>query len=508
MFRLAAIAFGLALVAALELALRALGWGGVDYRHDPYAGIRSVQPLFVADATGDYYRIARSRRKFFRPEQFKAEKPDDEFRIFCLGGSTVQGRPFAIETSFTTWLEIDLEAADPSRAWNVINCGGISYASYRLVPILQEILNYQPDLVIVCTGQNEFLEDRTYGHLRSPRSVLTRAQAAAGELHLFRFMQAGYRKVTGAPERPTDAARPILPGEVQALLDFRGGLEYYQWDPQWRREVVDHYRFNLNRMAAIARQASVPMIFVEPVSNLRDCPPFKSQHRGDLTPEELTRWNRLYDQARRWFSRDKPRAVELLKEAIEIDAQHAGLHYTLAKCYDELGQYGLARTEYLRAKERDVCPLRMIEPLHEALREVAGVHDVPRIDLPALFEVRSSQRLLGGDWLIDHVHPSIPGHQLIAQEIAKLLVKQGVAGRHRDWEQRRAQLFDAHLQSLGDNYYQEGLVRLENVRAWAEGRSDVPPPKADRNPRIGTDENAQQPSAEQLNPRSQPEPKQ
>ena len=94
-----------------------------------------------------------------------ANKSRDEFRIFCLGGSTVQGRPYANETSFTTWLELSLQAADPRRQWQVVNCGGVSYASYRLLPIMKETLQYEPDLYIIYTGQNEFLEERTYGEI-------------------------------------------------------------------------------------------------------------------------------------------------------------------------------------------------------------------------------------------------------------------------------------------------------------------------------------------------------
>ena len=53
-------------------------------------------------------------------------------------------------------------AADPSRRWEVINAGGISYASYREAKLVEEIARYQPDLVLVYSGHNEFLEERTY----------------------------------------------------------------------------------------------------------------------------------------------------------------------------------------------------------------------------------------------------------------------------------------------------------------------------------------------------------
>ena len=49
-------------------------------------------------------------------------------RIICLGGSTTYGRPYNDKTSFCGWLREFLPAVDPSRQWEVINAGGISYA--------------------------------------------------------------------------------------------------------------------------------------------------------------------------------------------------------------------------------------------------------------------------------------------------------------------------------------------------------------------------------------------
>src|SRR5439155_19892869 len=105
-----------------------------------------------------------------------------ESLIFCIGDSTVQGNPWSIETSFSSWLKISLNAAEPSRHWEVVNCGGVSYASYRMVPILQELLQYEPDLVIVHASHNEFLEDRTYGHLKQVLPVVRRTHELLSEL--------------------------------------------------------------------------------------------------------------------------------------------------------------------------------------------------------------------------------------------------------------------------------------------------------------------------------------
>ena len=50
--------------------------------------------------------------------------------------------------------------------------------SYRLLLILEKCLQYKPDLFIVCTGHNEFLEDRSYAHLKERAPYLGPVRSA------------------------------------------------------------------------------------------------------------------------------------------------------------------------------------------------------------------------------------------------------------------------------------------------------------------------------------------
>ena len=368
-FRIGAVLVGILLLTMVELALAVLGWGDPELADDPFVGFRSTRPLFVRNNDKNVFETAPNRLEFFRPESFSLSKAPNEFRVFCLGGSTVQGRPFAIETSFTTWLEIGLRSADPSRQWQVVNCGGVSYASYRLVPILAEVLGYQPDLVILYTGHNEFLEDRTYDHIKQRPALLASVMDAASQLRTFTLLSSGAHVLTGdVSAARTD--RPMLNEEVEALLDYRGGLEQYHWDEPWRQGVIEHFEYNLRRMVAMCREREVPVWLVDPVANLRDCPPFKSEHRAGLTPGELLQWDSLRRKASLHYHSDMRKAADYLKQASLIDGQYAGLFYDLAKCYETMGMTKKARDAYVQAKDLDVCPLRILEPMNQAIHRV------------------------------------------------------------------------------------------------------------------------------------------
>ncbi|MBI3466035.1 MAG: SGNH/GDSL hydrolase family protein [Planctomycetes bacterium] len=470
MFPLVATLLGLALFGLAEALFAALDWGRPSRFDDPFVGFSAIHPLFVLDDSGTRYEVARSRLKWFRPESFAAVKPSNEFRIFCLGGSTVQGNPWGIETSFTTWLEISLQAADPSRRWEVVNCGGISYASYRLVPILEELLAHQPDLFIVCTGHNEFLEDRTYGHIKRAPAMLWRTQEVAASLRTYTLLRAGLLGVIGRRDDRPSQDRSVLGPEVDAWLDYRGGLDAYHRDDEWRQAVIEHYGHNLRRMVAIARAAGVPLLLVNPVCNLRDSPPFKAQHRDGLGRDELERWEQLWTAAREQYSSNLLEAVSLLKRAMAIDDQHAGMHYDLAKCYDSLGNVNDAHRSYIRAKELDICPLRILEPMNQAVLEVARQSQTPAVDVRQLFERLSPGGIPGNNLLVDHVHPSIRGHQLIADALADELVLQGFLQPSATWQDDRDRKYREQFASLDGFYFIRGQQHLESLRQWTRGR--------------------------------------
>ncbi|MFZ5832247.1 MAG: SGNH/GDSL hydrolase family protein [Planctomycetota bacterium] len=486
-FRLAAVVLGLTPLFAAELALRAFDLGKPRYEGDPFVGFSAVHPLFELSADGAEYRTAPARLVFFSPEAFPSKKPPGELRIFCLGGSTVYGEPFAKETAFPRWLELSLREADSGKKWRVVNCGGISYASYRLVPILEEILeNYQPDLIVIYTGHNEFLEDRAYGHLRGLAPYLSRPMAWLEQTRLYNVLVDASRRLRGGTNHDgadrADAAdkaadrRPVLSDETDAMLEYRGGLARYHRNEQWQRDVVQHYEYNLRRMVQLCRDAGVPLLLMNPVSNLRDCAPFKSENDTRLSPTQLARWRTLVGEAADCRANDLRRATELLEEACKIDSLHAATHYELAKGYDALGRIDEARAAYMQAKENDVCPLRTLEPMNRIVLEVSDETATPLLDVRRMFEDLSEHRLPGTFLLVDHIHPSIRGHQIIAEATVKLLEREGLARPSEGWKARQDSRFREHLASLPDLYFSRGLEKLERLRRWTQGGGDAQPP--------------------------------
>ena len=373
-----------------------------------------------------------------------------------------------------------MQAAWPDRKSEVVNCGGISYASYRLVPILEEVLNYEPDLIVVYTGHNEFLEDRSYTHLKQRSPWIDASVRFASRFRTYnvvwsqwnRWNQSTTATDNDNAEKDESSGKPVLPTEVWGRLDGPDGLQQYHHDKEWHNDVTRHFEFNLRRMVAMCHDADVPIWFAKPVANLRNSPPFKSEHRADLRTSELKQWEALRNEATALYGTDMPAAIRKLLEADTIDDQHAGLAYDLAKCYETVRDPASAKQYYVAARDRDVCPLRMTSELYEALDRVCAESRVPLIDVMNTFESLSPDGIPGGFLLVDHVHPSIPGHRKIAELLMEQIQKSFDQQMTQDWQQTRDELYDEHLGALSESYYLDGQRRLEALRAWAQGRAN------------------------------------
>ena len=444
-FRIAAVALGLLPFAALEAGLALAGVGAAS--RDPLAGFDRSDPLF--QRVGERFEVAPHRRKFFAPDGFAATKPPDGFRVFVLGGSTVQGRPWSLETSFPAFVSIALEAAFPGRELEIVNCGGISYASYRLQAIAAEVLEHEPDLLVLCTGHNEFLEDVEYGLVRD---------LPAGVTSLLGWIA---RTRTGQWFLGSTADRGELPtGDVETRLDAPEGLERFTWDPDRHAAVLARFRRSVAHIAAACAAHDVPLVLVDPPANLRDCPPFKSR---EPTPPPLDT-----------DGRDPLATLQHTARAHATFPHHAATAFAHARSLDRAGRHDEARDAYVAAKDLDLCPLRILEPMRTALAAIAAEHDLRIVDAHGLLETSCRDGIAGAERLADHVHPTIRGHQEIAIALAPHVATAAGVALPDDFTARAEAAFQRHTDSLPPVYFARGRAVLEQLDRWASGRVGAP----------------------------------
>lgn len=418
------VAFGLATTvmffAALECGLALLGIKPASDVDDPYVGFAGSSPLFVPDENAPAQMVtADNKLAWFNQQSFTRRKAANTRRVFCLGGSTTYGRPYDDTTSFVGWLRELLPRLAPETNWEVINAGGVSYASYRVARLTRELVQYEPDLFIVYTGHNEFLEERTYGDLKQASPIRQTLGAVVARTRIGALA----RRLLVEPSDEETDRRFQMSDDVNTVLEHTVGPTTYVRDDEQRQRVLEHFEVNLSRIVSIAQDAGAEVVLVTPAANVKDVSPFKSQHSNGLSEDDLRSWDRLYEEARQLERNDNlEESLTAYRRAEELDDRFAELHWRMGRVLHDLKRFDEARAAFAKAVDEDVCPLRAVSEIPRIIRRVADHWHVPLVDFEQLIandcESKHGHTSPGNEFFLDHVHPTIAVNGQLAAAIA------------------------------------------------------------------------------------------
>jgi tetratricopeptide (TPR) repeat protein len=459
----------------VELVLALFGVRPVLLSEDPLVGFAGNIPLFVETTRPDgsvTLKTAPNQLRLFNYQEFPRQKAGNSYRIFCMGGSTTHGRPYHDPVSFCGWLRAYLNTADPTRNWEVINAGGVSFASYRVAKLMNELKQYQPDLFIVYSGQNEFLEERSYGELTRLPDWMINLHATLSGTRIYTAMM---YLIDAIPSDSINNARQrsTLSGDVDEILTHTVGPESYHRDDDLKRQIVTHFRLNMTRMVRIAHSVGSDLVFVQPAKNIKDMSPFKSEHKEELDEQAKKEWQSLYQRARALHdAAEVSDALTIYRRALQIDDRHADLHYRIGQVLLELGHYAEAEKAFRQAVEEDIVPLRILNVMQRIIEQVATQEDVPLIDFPSIIRKaylsQYDHAIFGDEYFLDHVHTNMEGYRLLALALFEQLVKQGVVIPDAAWnDARRGEVEQEVVAGLDSRIEGRVSLMLGKVLNWA-----------------------------------------
>jgi tetratricopeptide (TPR) repeat protein len=346
---------------------------------------------------------------FFPPGMIKtpqayaipAEKPRGTFRIFVLGESAAMGDPDPAY-GFSRYLEVMLRERFPAMKFEVVNTGSVAINSHVLLPIAKGLADQRPDVFIIYSGNNEVVGP--YG----PGTALT---SSAMSLPVIRASIFG---------------RSTRIGQLLAKLGSQkrewGGMEMFLDKQVPARSPLMKYSYenfdrNLRDTIAVARSSGASVIVSTVATNLKDCAPFASLHREDLTQDALRSWLALVQQGSNLeSSRSYPEALKAYLSAAEIDDQYAELEFRIARCLWMLGDYRAARGHFLRARDLDTLRFRADSKINDINRSVASMFSgVELVDADAIFAKDSPNGIVGSELIYEHVHLTPEGNYLLAR---------------------------------------------------------------------------------------------
>lgn len=461
-----AVACGLLLLLVIELSL----WlGNVTplAEQDPFVGFSGTSSLFIEETPGQFVVNPVKAAYFNTAQSFSLPKPAGTFRIVVLGGSTTYGRPYRQQTSFGAWLKKLIEHSVPNMKVEVLNAGGISYASYRVRRLMTEMAEYDPDLFVVYSGHNEFLEARTFADLRKEPPVLNWLRGQAQRSRIYTLLATALGKAG-----QKIAVKTNLGETVDATLERIGGPELYHRDAAFRAGVIRQYRYEIGEMIAFCQQKKIPLILATLPVNLASLSPFKSQHSERLTAADLKQWQAAFERGREALNQGQPQtALEAFASAEALDSVYAELYYLKGQAYLALGENILAYQAFDRARQEDIVPLRALNEINASVRELAAEARVPVADVEKMFLRVSPDHIPGATLFVDHVHPTIEGQQLVAWSVLNAATKAELvpltASRWQQLMPEARELLRRELLNIPEMYQAQGLWSVGRLFFWA-----------------------------------------
>jgi tetratricopeptide (TPR) repeat protein/lysophospholipase L1-like esterase len=376
-FSVIAVVLPIIFLVILELLLRLSGYG-------------DNHSLFVNHRIKDlekYYEVnPEIGKKYFNKmgysapakDMFLKKKPDDVFRIFAMGSSSVAGFPYDNNLMFSRILSERLRDVYPDKKIEMVNTAITAINSFTLADFMPQIIEQKPDAILIYAGHNEF-----YGAFGAGSNEALFHSPVMIRMHLALLNYKVYQLTVNTVGRigkifnfgkSSDEKLGTLMTRMVKDADITFGSKIY-------KEGITNYEQNLDAMLSLAKKNNVQVFISDLVSNLRDLKPFKSIATAELKGAEE--------------------------------------YYELAKKLEAQGDIQKAKENYILARDYDCIRFRASSDINSIIQKLADkyqAHFVPTVDL---FAKNSTNGIVGNNLLTEHLHPNIPGQFLLAESFYK-----------------------------------------------------------------------------------------
>ena len=429
----AAILIPLVVFGVLELGLRLASYGYPT----------SFFLKYKIDGREFYVPNERFGNRFFPPaiartplaQRMAVEKAPDTYRIFVFGESAAMGDP---DSSYGAWryLQVLLQERYPGIHFEVICVAITAIDSNVILPIARDCAGRQGDLWVVYMGNNEMV-----GPFGAVKMVPFASRFSNGNEAPPRFGAETAYGLTAPPLWVVRTVVDIKTARVGQLMDnfirhLRSssaapkqwaGMEMFMngrigYDNPARLRAYANFKGNLEDILNAAHRSDAPVILSTVAVNLRDCPPFASIHTRGLRTNQLSAWNKIFDEGvTNETAGAYHAALDCYRQAANLDPQYAELQYRMGRCDLALTNETQALQDFKLARDYDALDFRADTRINSAIRDEAArrVNDgVHLVDAAKILEQDSSDGIPGLNFFYEHVHLNFAGNYLLGRIFA------------------------------------------------------------------------------------------
>ncbi len=419
LFYIIIVTFPFLLLILLEVVLRLFSYGD-DLKL--FVVSQDSKYLVCNQLVGKRY-FSKFEHTIPIPDLFLKEKPTNGYRIFVLGESTVQGFPYDENVAFTRILQRRLQDIFPNRIIEVVNLGLTAVNSYTLLDFVDELLQQQPDAVLIYTGHNEY-----YGALGVASMENGSIPTWLKKLHLKLIHLRTYQLLQKAISTIYKGTHQMKQEDAKStLMERMVGRNLIPYNSQMYLDGLEQFNDNMTQLFEKLKRAGISVIISDLVSNEKDIPPFRSMRYDEYPPAD----------------------------SVYINASHL----------EGTQRFSEAKEEYLRAKDLDIIRFRAPEDINKRIVALADSMTIPHVSMKSLFESISPHGIVGNNFMIEHLHPNVDGYFLMAEGFFQALKENGFIEKH--WDTTRILPWTYYRQHWGFTELDSmiAVIRIKRLKA-------------------------------------------
>ena len=322
---------------------------------------------------------------------FKQEKTSDTYRVFAMGGSSAAGYPYGFNGTYSRVVKDILQDRMPDKQVEVVNVGISAISSYTLYDQVAEILQQEPDAILIYAGHNEFYgalgvgsNENLGGFPWFVRGYLKLQQYKTFLLLRNAIVGAGKwtASLFGAQEVNPNATlmERIINSRSIALDGPKHQLAMHQFDS------------NLSAILDAFTQQGVPVWLGSLASNYKDQVPFVDVSDAvDAQDQPLPLASSVFQEG----------------QSLLVD-----------------GNADAAQTQFAYAKDLDGLKFRAPESINQIIRKKAGAYEqVYYVPVYERFVEHSPNGIIGNELMLEHLHPNAKGYFLMGASFAQAMLE-------------------------------------------------------------------------------------
>lgn len=315
---------------------------------------------------------------------FLAQKPENGFRVFAMGGSSAAGYPYGFNGTYSRVVNDFLQDAMPNKSVEVVNVGVSAINSYTLFDQVDEIIDQEPDAILIYAGHNEFYgalgvgsNENLGGFPGFVRFYLKLQRLKTFMLLRSAIVDSGKWLATTFGNEEYDESATLM----ERIVDSRS-IELNS--PKHDLAMIQ-FQSNLNAIIKKYQKEGIPVFIGSIASNLKDHPPFVDIIDGEQPSAQQT--------------------------------------FELAKTAYENGELDEARELFSLARDLDGLKFRAPSEINQIIVQTADEHDqVVYVPVEEAMEQFTDDKIIGFELMLEHLHPNQKGYFLIGKTFAESML--------------------------------------------------------------------------------------